>query len=389
MLRTRFYLLLTACSIFLLSCEKQATEKVLARYPAEVKQVSVWVYPDGTIQKKVGWYFNGIMESVTPYKDGKPDGGYTRWTSHGDIAETGQFRNGFKEGEWKELFNDGRVAAVKHYVQNKKQGEWTGYYYDGTKAWVQHYRNDSATGTWLAYHTNGKLAEENSCKNGKGSLIRYSFDGKKEFRGECLNGRRNGTVEEYYPGGALATRSRYTDDTLDGKMESYLADGKITRAAFWKKGQRDSLWTWYDRRGRATRTGLFKNGSGTAYGEAESTFVDNLLNDTLRYFKKDSGVRCEEIWEKGEKTMTRSYYPDSLGGRIASEGAWKNGKLNGLWRNWFPTGTLRDSLFYRDGDAFGPQFSYDSTGKLFMRKDKAGKTSPLVIQLNTPGKKIR
>ena len=85
---------------------------------------------------------------------------------------------------------------------------------------------------------------------------------------------------------------------------------------------------------------------------------------TLWYYKKGHDLRYEEIWENGEIATSRSFYPDSLGGKLASEAFWKEGKRNGILRNWYKSGVLRDSLTFVNGERVGEQFSYDSTGKL-------------------------
>ncbi len=83
---------------------------------------------------------------------------------------------------------------------------------------------------------------------------------------------------------------------------------------------------------------------------------------------------------------SRSFYPDSMGGKMASEGFWQRNidgkaKPHGIWRNWYPSGILRDSLTYVNGERVGEQFSYDSTGKLTIHKTENGKNRPVIMHL--------
>jgi antitoxin component YwqK of YwqJK toxin-antitoxin module len=382
--RLYFYVFLAGSCLFLNACLEKPTEKVLSRYPHDLKQVSVWIYPDGSVEKKAAWYFNGIQESETPYKNGKPHGDYIRWTSHGDVAETGRYENGLQEGEWIEWFGNRTKQSMGHYRAGKKEGRWQGFYYGGEPAWERYYRNDSMVGTWKSWHPNGKLAEFNTCLPGteNGLLIKYSSKGIKQSEESCAWGKRNGIVKYYYPSGALETLSHYDKDTLHGESILYRANHRVWKKSFWKKGLRDSLWLWYDSEGHITHKSLFILGTGIAYGErAESTFVDNQLHGTLRYSREGRSLHYEEIWNHGQLEMSRSLYPDSLGGKLASEGFYKNGKRDGIWRNWYATGTLKDSLQYRDGEPYGSQFSYDSTGKLYFHKEQAGRNRPLLIYM--------
>ena len=105
----------------------------------------------------------------------------------------------------------------------------------------------------------------------------------------------------------------------------------------------------------------------------------------------------EEFWTREYNTIddtpstpsiqtSRSFYPDSMGGRMASEGFWQtdaNGKSkrHGVWRNWYPSGVLKDSLNYVNGERIGDQFSYDSTGKLTIHKTEAGKNRPVIMHI--------
>ena len=100
---------------------------------------------------------------------------------------------------------------------------------------------------------------------------------------------------------------------------------------------------------------------------------------TVRYFKPGHQLMYEEFWQDGKILESRSFYPDSMGAKLASESFWKDGKRHGIMRNWYPSGVLRDSLSYVNGERVGEQFSYDSTGKLTIHKTEAGKNRPVIM----------
>ena len=71
---------------------------------------------------------------------------------------------------------------------------------------------------------------------------------------------------------------------------------------------------------------------------------------------------------------------------MANEGFWQSNqdgeaKRHGIWRNWYRSGILKDSLTYVNGERVGEQFSYDSTGKLTIHKTENGKTRPVIMHL--------
>lgn len=327
-------------------------------------------------------HYNGIRKTQVAYKDGQPHGEFKRWTSHGDLAETGVYKDG------------------------KKQGLWKGFFQDGTIAWKHFYKDDEPTGTWVEYYpirgnlrasgVENPIKEKNSCfKNTEeGFRETYAVNGKMEREETCKFGVLDGIVKAYYPGGSLESILEYKNGILDGKATyfrgrsgSYRSSpvpGKVLRTGFYKNGIRDSLWTYFAKDGSVQKTSVFQNGNGIAYGElgsdgldAETTFVAGLIQDSIRYKLPGHKLQFIEVWDKGEKKVLLSYYEGS--GKLASEGHFENGKRNGFWRNWYESGLLKDSLFYKDDEPFGEQLYYDSTGKLYMRKNQLGKNGPIQV----------
>ena len=351
-------------------------------------------------------HYNGIRKTQVAYKDGQPHGEFKRWTSHGDLAESGIYKDGLREGSWTEFFTDGKVQAQGDYSNGKKQGTWKGFFQDGTLAWEHFYKDGEPTGTWIEYYPshgnirpseeNKNVKEANSCfPNVKeGSRETFSVNGKKEREENCKFGVLDGAVKTYYPGGSLESILEYKNGTLDGKATYFRArngfyqesraPGKKFREGFYKNGIRDSIWTYFAKDGSIEKTSVFKNGNGIAYGElgengldAETTFVAGLIQDSIRYKLPGHKLQFIEVWDKGEKKVLLSYYEGS--GKLASEGHFENGKRNGFWRNWYESGLLKDSLFYKDDEPFGEQLYYDSTGKLYMRKKQLGKNGPMQV----------
>lgn len=330
-------------------------------------------------------HYNGIRKTRTTYLHGVPDGKFERWTSHGDLAESGFYRKGKREGEWTEWFSNGKIEARGLYENDRKDGVWKVFRFDGKPAAERIFQNGEPIGTWTEYHANGNVKERNSCfpKNAEGTRETLSPEGKTLRREHCKYGVPDGITEVFYPGGSIESRSEYRRGKLHGESKLFRATGTPWRLAFYRENVRDSLWTYYDKNGQVERRSLFRNGNGIAYGEigengidAETTFVDNRVEDTLRYRLPGHKLHYAEIWENGERKKLLSFYESSV---PASEGNFSSGKPDGSWRNWYPDRTLKDSLFYKDGEPFGEQLHYDSTGKLYMRKIQYGKNGPMEV----------
>jgi antitoxin component YwqK of YwqJK toxin-antitoxin module len=394
---------------------ERAEEQVIATHANGVKKTSVWVYPDGEILKRNEWYNDGIKELEIPYKDNVPHGEFKRWTGFGDVAMIGYYKKGLRDGKWTsyyvERLNSRKKEAERYYKDDHPVGDWEGWHYDGSKAFEEHYNEKGdSIGVWKKWSKSGKLLEENSCHGGDsaGTIVEYYDNGKRRHLTGCRYGVLHGPQITYAADekNSWLVTEGYTNGVLDGAREFYLPsdDGlRPYRREHWEKGVRDSIWRLDDGLLHLVIESEFVNGTGIGYGQcednygmicAETSFVANvpggtldssailgrtLKGATLWYYKKGHDLRYEEFWENGEIAVSRSFYPDSLGGKLASEAFWKEGKRNGILRNWYASGILRDSLSYVNGERVGEQFSYDSTGKLTIHKTEAGKNRPVIM----------
>ena len=438
-----FLMFFAVCLLFLGCTVERAEETVLAEHANGAKKTSIWVYPDGEILKRNEWYTDGIKELEIPYKDGVPHGDFKRWTGFGDVALLGHYKKGLKDGKWTSLFSDKKVEAYRYYKEDHPVGDWEGWHYNREKSFEEHYDDKGlAVGIWKKWFDNGALEQEGNCyakwdakreiasaASDSSYLKRFSKDCHLLEEWTCKNGKLVGPFSLYYESygevidsvncgtgrlrvqGELGLDSTGKDSVLVGMVSYYRADGTPMKQEHWNRdGKRDSLWRWYDERGNIVRESDLSV-SGVVYGVcegdmskfcAESSYVgeisgvldsSNLAQNanfeqsigkypaTVRYFKPGRSLLYEEFWKDGQIAESRSFFPDSLGGGLASEGFWKNGKRNGIFRNWYKNGVLMDSLSYVNGERVGEQFSYDSTGKLTIHKTENGKNRPVIMHL--------
>lgn len=407
---------------FLLGCTvERAEEQVVATHANGAKKTSLWIYPDGEILKRNEWYTDGIKELEIPYKNNKPDGEFKRWTGFGDLAMIGEYKQGNRHGKWTSYYsgtvNTRKKEAVRYYKNDHAIGDWEGWHYNGNKSFEQHYSdNGDSVGIWKSWNEDGSIAEENSCfaTQESGFIKKYNFKGVPERERFCRFGQSNGESIEYFGDGKkVMIREYWTENKLNGPRDFYFGNGKLMKREFWKNGERDSIWQWFDAEGNKIAETNLQKDSRIDFGvrgnivSAESSFVRNeknkfVLNGTLWYTREGRALRYEETWSQGEILESRSFYPDTLKkalinsngksaseithdtivyNKLASEGFWKEGKRNGIWRNWYKSGILRDSLSYVNGERVGEQFSYDSTGKLTIHKTENGKNRPVIMHL--------
>ncbi|MCQ2109214.1 MAG: hypothetical protein MJZ05_10690 [Fibrobacter sp.] len=438
------FAILSACTV------ERAEERIVAYHANGAKKTSVWVYPDGEILKRNEWYTDGIKEFEIPYKNNEPNGEFKRWTGYGDLVLEGEYKNGKRHGTWTSYYGghfNKKKEAIRYYKDDLPVGDWEGWHFNGEKAFEEHYSdNGDSIGTWKKWNDEGTLVEENSCfkSNENGHFKKFAKSCKILEYNECVMGSRQGLYKLYYESfdapdstGASCNIAKIKEEgAIDGcegdvyPQVFYRADGSIIKKIEYQEndcGKAIHKTSWFDEQNKLLRETVFKNinhdgSEGNSYGLcegstslfcAETSFVQygygtldsstlSQKNDfsqsigkykaSIRQIKPDHKLLYEEFWDTNSShgstlLVTRSFYPDSMGGKMASEGFWSappsNGtsKRHGPWRNWYPSGILKDSLNYVNGERVGDQFSYDSTGKLTIHKTENGKNRPVIMHI--------
>ena len=353
-------------------------------------------------------------ESIRYYKDDHPVGDWEGWHFNGNKAfEEHYDKNGDTIGVWKKWHDNGALAEENSCFESNKKG------------YIKKYGRDC------------KILEQYECfmghKQGDYKLYYESF-GEPDLTGKSCGQAK--IREEGHVEGECG--EEFSPITL------YRADGSVIKKIEYIHvsdcGYDPSRISWFDEQGTLLRETVFRNHTpnfgydGVVYGLcegssrlfcAETSIVQyanpygTLDSSTLsqkdaftqsigkykanvRYIKPDHKLLYEEYWGINENDpenkldgpsllVSRSFYPDSMGGGMASEGFWRHlstdpkvkPKRHGVWRNWYPSGVLRDSLNYVNGERVGEQFGYDSTGKLTIHKTENGKNRPVIMHLPT------
>ncbi len=353
-----------------------------------------------------GGHFNKKKEALRYYKDDHAVDDWEGWHFNGEKAFEEHYNNaGDSIGVWKRWDENGTLVEENSCFESNEKG------------YIK------------------KFAK--SCK-----ILEYY---------ECVAGSRQGPYKLYYEtfdapdstgescNTAKIKEEGIIDECAGTKPQTfYRADGSVMKKVEYIGGEcgpvEDPIQvSWFDEQGSLLRQSVFKNHThhfgwdGITYGLcegssslfcAETSFVQyanphgTLDSSTLsqkdafsqsigkykasvRYIKPDHKLLYEEYWDVDTTSLsrgpilfiTRSFYPDSMGGKMASEGFWGNphglaeSKRHGILRNWYPSGILKDSLSYVNGERIGEQFSYDSTGKLTIHKTENGKNRPVIMHI--------
>ena len=363
-------------------------------------------------------------EAVRHYRDDHPIGDWEGWHFNDSKAfEEHYDNNGKAVGVWKKWYDNGVLQQ-----EGTCHAKW-----DPNRK-IESAPNDSSEPRYLIrYSKDSRLFEKFTCHKNK---LAGPFELYYESYGEDPKNpgperiRVKGSLGLKFDADTFYGKNVNSDSALIGTITYYRADGTLMKQEFWTSGKRDSVWRWYDEHGElllesnfttSTIHG-FSESTGISYGTcenssslfcAETSFVQSsspngILDScalsykdafqqsigkypaSLRYIKTGHNLLYEELWAFDDSTtssggphprISRSFYPDSMGGGMASEGFWKDGKREGIWRNWHTNGVLRDSLTFVDGVRKGEHFRYDSTGKLTFHRTETGRNGAVIMHL--------
>lgn len=391
--------------------------------------------PHGDFKRWTGF---GDVALLGHYKKGLKDGKWTALFSDKKVEAYLYYENDHPVGDWEGWHFNRERSFEEHYNDDGLAvGIWKKWYDNGAlqQEGNCHAKWDPKREIVSAPAGRAKVKGKNAEDPDSSYLRRYTKDCHLLEEFTCKNGRLDGPFSLYYESygetidsancgtgrirvqGVLGKGATGKDSALIGTVTYFRADGTPMKQEHWNKdGKRDSVWRWFDERGNLVRECDLRV-SGVVYGAcegnmskfcAETSYVgeigsvldsSNLAQSvnfeqsigkypaTIRYIKPGRLLLYEEYWKNGQIAESRSFFPDSMGGKLASECFWnvdpKDGlsKRNGIMRNWYKSGVLRDSLTFVNGERVGEQFSYDSTGKLTIHKTEAGKNRPVIMHL--------
>ena len=395
--------------------------------------------PHGEFKRWTGF---GDVAMIGRYNRGKKDGKWTVYYQNKKVEAVQFYKDDHPVGDWEGYHHNGVKAFEEHYDdKGNPTGVWKKWHDNGVLAEENSncYNEKKIVfdslqptqGFLKRYSRDCKIFEDYECfmgqKQGKYKLYYESYGFPDSSAESCSNSklREEGITDYAECGGGLNPTALYRADGSTIKKVEYITEDC---------GYSPSRVSWFDEHGTQLRETVFKNHNhfgydGIVYGLcegstkhfcAETSFVQfanpygNLDScslsqkdafkqnigkypATLRYTQAKHVLLYEEFWAREDSSIngkynppyirtSRSFYPDSMGGRMASEGFWQRSpdgksKRHGIWRNWYPSGILKDSLNYVNGERVGEQFSYDSTGKLTIHKTEAGKNRPVIMHI--------
>ncbi len=286
-------------------------------------------------------YKNGRMYTLVnsfDLKGNKNDGGTLKNGSGtvkiyhpitGNLIYSSIYKDGLKNGPYMTFYSDGRKFAEMGFKNDTNIGEYVEYYHTGRIKENGNVDMFTATGNSEKYYLNGKLLSHDNWKNGVQIAYReYDENNFLVKEKATLNGKLIGINYFYNSEGILLSKGQMFNDKKHGDYEYYYSSGKLKTKETYSN---DTL---------MTETIWYENGKLSV----ENFFKDGLKSGVCKDYYPTGNLKAEQTYLKGvEEGMYRSYFNN---GKLYNDGMFKDGELTGDLKFYSDKGVLTRTKKY-------------------------------------------
>lgn len=192
------------------------------------------------------------------------------------------------------------------------------------------------------------------------------------------------TREYYYSTGEISSKGIIKNGQPWGAWRNFYPSGVLKSEGIITAGKSDGAWNFYNEKGILQKTITYhqqiKNGPYLVYDslgqiQLESYYRNDTLQGTVKIFEKGK-VKSETIYKNGKKDgaekifdpadgrliETVQYNADQVASNLRMNRYDRNQQKTGLWRTYFPSGKLRSSCVYENGEPVGNCEEWDEKG---------------------------
>ncbi len=257
---------------------------------------------------------------------------------------------------------NGVISSEGTMRAGKPDGYWKTYNEQGILISEGNRKNYELDSTWRFYDAEGKIAMEIGYRNGKKDGIRKTFRPDEIIEENFREDVKNGPTRYYaLPSGKMTREVTFRDGLEEGLAREFDLSGNIITLITYKSGfivERELInrydnnglqhgqWKYFWDNGLVKREGSYKHGKENGFFK-EYDRDGNLLT-TAKYLE---GARQEDVAELARLDMRKDYYPD---GKIRIAATYnKEGKPEGVRREYAPDGSIERSYIFRNGILIG------------------------------------
>ena len=329
-----------------------------------------FTYPSGQVSSE-GWL-----------RDGKPDGLWKTYYESGQLKSIGRRTDFLLDSTWVFFGEKGDTTLVVNYKHDLKNGER--FTYSETEVMVEPFVNDVRQGEGRRMDRRGHVLQTVSFVNGLEEGISPVFD-------------TLGVLKEIvtYRKGFVMTREALNRYDREGKKHGYwktfFDDWSLHTECYYKHGLRDGFYKEYDEKGNLNKITKFVNDVEQVLTadqkplvmqreyypngkvRREASFRDGKREGVWREFDEDGNVIKSQTYKKGalvgegivgtdgkRRGEYKEFYPDST---LRAEGLFIDGLRSGEWKFYYHDGKVQEVGTYKEGNPDGVWVWYHENGQ--------------------------
>lgn len=213
-------------------------------------------------------------------------------------------------------------------------------------------------------------AQNKTDEQGKrqGLWIKKDKKGSKVYQGTFKDDYPIDTFY-YYKKGKVETINVFTDKGQKCKSQFLYENGKVKAEGMYENKNKEGLWTYYNDKGKKISEENYRNNLKDGMEKKWDNDGKNVIEATSYKNGKKDGEHFESMYSEGYFTCT--YKNDKLEGKynefFASktekvEGQFINGKKEGKWQIFTPSGELIQKLDYKNDKLQGDILQFKVQG---------------------------
>jgi antitoxin component YwqK of YwqJK toxin-antitoxin module len=202
--------------------------------------------------------------------------------------------------------------------------------------------------TFFSYSLTAQDTVNVSDKAGRkqGFWRKTDTSGRVVYEGRFRDGYPAGEFRYFYPDGKLKTTSMVSRQGKRAVTTSYFPNGKKMAAGIFINEKKDSTWQ------------FFSESLGTLV--SEETYKNGKVDGYSKVFFPEGGLSEVRFYMNGVRNgMWEEYYMD---GAIKLRGAYRDGEKQGPFKMYYPNGQVMVSGQYREGHMNGTWTQYNDKG---------------------------
>lgn len=350
---------------------------------------------------------------------------------NGNIASEGTLVDGKPDGYWKTYYPEGQLKSEGNRVGFELDGNWFFFSETGDTTLIVSYGAGKKNGVSKTFLTNGGYVIETFKNNIKTDLrLEYDFKNRLVSRIPFVNGIEDGTAfsfdtlgnviqVETYKKGIIFFRepvNRFDKEGFKhGVWKTFYDDFSVKTEEIYVHGERNGIFKEYDKNGNVRSIRKFENDieadantvSPLKYKrdyynngqiKTEITFRNGKPEGIRRDFDEDGNVVKSCVYRNGvlvsegiilndgqKQGLWREYYND---GKLKSEGSYENNNKSGKWKYYYRNQVIEQTGNYnKKGQLSGKWLWYYPDSKLMREENfKRGKLDGMFVEYDSKGR---